>query len=588
MKSMARTRAAAIAALAFCAIASAQFGAPRDLLTLKVVPEFDGAAPGGELAVAVAVNVKDGWHINAHKPLEEFLIPTVISIEAIDTFRVESITYPEAETKSFSFSDSPVAVYEGEVLMRVRLRITGDAAPGTITLKGKLGYQACDDKQCMAPASAPFEVPIRVLAPGETASAQDPDLFARLAERLAGVEAAQPPDHGAVMPVPSPAPVATGEGDWKTRIERFEIIGEAGGLMNAEEFIAFIDAAESGQGYSQGFEGKGAWAIAGLTLLGGLALNLTPCVLPLIPINLAIIGAGVKAGSRARGFALGGMYGAGMALLYGALGLVVVFGFGSFGAVNASPWFNFGIAAIFIVLALAMFDVILIDFTKFQSKLGIQKDSGNFLFAFFMGAVNALLAGACVAPVVIAVILYAQNAYANGSRIALGLPFLLGVGMALPWPFAGGGLSMLPKPGMWMVRVKQAFGVFILVFAAYYVYMGYRLYSDRNVDPNTVLASINANTEHGWLRSLDAALEQAEREKKPILIDFWATWCKNCLVMNETTFKDPKVLARLDSFVKLKYQAERPDDPPAKDLLSRFNGYVGLPYFAVLKPKTAG
>src|SRR5690606_4713227 len=132
-----------------------------------------------------------------------------------------------------------------------------------------------------------------------------------------------------------------------------------------------------------------------------------------------------------------------------------------------------------IVLALAMFDLILIDFSKFQSKLGIKKEKGSFIFAFIMGTINALLAGACVAPAVIAVLLYAPDAYADGSAVRLRLPFLLGVGMALPWPFAGAGLSLLPKPGMWMVRVKQAFGVFILGFALYYAYLGYTLFSDR-------------------------------------------------------------------------------------------------------------
>ena len=76
-----------------------------------------------------------------------------------------------------------------------------------------------------------------------------------------------------------------------------------------------------------------------------------------------------------------------------------------------------------------------------------------------MGAVAALLAGACVAPVVIQVVLFSSNLYATGTTIALALPFFLGVGMAIPWPIAGAGLAALPKPGVWMVRVKQAFGV---------------------------------------------------------------------------------------------------------------------------------
>ena len=99
-----------------------------------------------------------------------------------------------------------------------------------------------------------------------------------------------------------------------------------------------------------------------------------------------------------------------------------------------------------------------------------------------MGAVAALLAGACVAPVVIQVVLFSSDLYATGTRVALALPFVLGLGMAIPWPFAGAGMAALPKPGAWMVRVKQAFGVVILATAAYYGHLAYTLFADRWVD----------------------------------------------------------------------------------------------------------
>lgn len=66
-----------------------------------------------------------------------------------------------------------------------------------------------------------------------------------------------------------------------------------------------------------------------------------------------------------------------------------------------------------------------------------------------------------MAPAVIQVVLFSSNLYATGTTAALALPFLLGLGMALPWPIAGGGIAALPKPGAWMGRVKQALGVVI-------------------------------------------------------------------------------------------------------------------------------
>ncbi|MBM3289340.1 MAG: DUF255 domain-containing protein, partial [Candidatus Hydrogenedentes bacterium] len=457
--------------------------------------------------------------------------------------------------------------------------------------------QACNDTSCLGPSNISVEIPIKVLAPGETATKQEPELFAA----IDAYAATSPTTTQASAPAPGTKPAdkptaPAAAQTWRELLPQFTIAGQSG-FVSTDEFLKWIDRAEKGETaqpaagigsiFTGGFslKGLGLPLVVLLTIIGGIALNLTPCVLPLIPVNLAIIGAGVKAGSRAKGFALGGMYGLGTALLYGALGVVAVLGAAGFGSLNAQWWFNAAIAAVFVALALAMFDVIAIDFTKFQSGLGLKKDSGNYLFAFLLGAVNALLAGACVAPVVIAVVLYSQDAYTHGSRSALALPFLLGVGMALPWPLAGAGLALMPKPGLWMVRVKQAFGVFILLFAAYYGYQAYGQFGARYlVDREAVLASAQANTEAGWTASLDDGLAQAQREKKPVLLDFWATWCKNCLYMNETTFKDPAVLERLGGFVKIKYQAEEPDASPAKDVLDNFE-YVGLPLYVVLLPK---
>ena len=228
------------------------------------------------------------------------------------------------------------------------------------------------------------------------------------------------------------------------------------------------------------FEGRGPLAILLIVLLGGLALNLTPCVLPMIPINLAIIGAGAQAGSRSRGFLLGAAYGAAMAFVYGVLGLVVILTAGTFGTINSSPWFNVGIAVLFVVLALAMFDVIVIDFSQLSAAgSGSNEESrGTLLVAFTMGGVAALLAGACVAPVVIQVVLFSSNLYATGTTAALALPFVLGIGMAVPWPIAGAGIGALPKPGAWMVRIKQVFGVVILATAVYYGYQAYLLFAE--------------------------------------------------------------------------------------------------------------
>jgi thiol:disulfide interchange protein len=181
-------------------------------------------------------------------------------------------------------------------------------------------------------------------------------------------------------------------------------------------------------------------------------------------------------------------------------------------------------------------------------------------------------------------VLFSSNLYATGVTLALALPFCLGIGMAIPWPIAGAGLAALPKPGRWMVRVKQAFGVFILATAVYYGYQAYSMFANRWVDPADVSASVQEQLGAGWYASLGEGLAVAKRENKPVLIDAWATWCKNCLTMDKTTLANDQVRTALASYVKIKYQAEDPDAAPARDVLRRLSA-PGLPAYAILKPK---
>jgi thiol:disulfide interchange protein len=84
--------------------------------------------------------------------------------------------------------------------------------------------------------------------------------------------------------------------------------------------------------------------------------------------------------------------------------------------------------------------------------------------------------------------------------------------------------------------------------------------------------------------SLIAALQQAKDQKKPLLIDFAASWCKNCLAMDSTVFPAAEVREQLRQFVVVRYDAEKPNESPAKEVLDRF-GVMGLPTYIVLRPE---
>ena len=401
---------------------------------------------------------------------------------------------------------------------------------------------------------------------------------------------------GTISPVDVPPPaLATAEGE-NARSEAsiatngFKVVARETGFVPKAAFVKFLKASKSGENTAEAgsrFEALGPLATLVLIVVGGLGLNFTPCVLPMIPINLAIIGAGARAGSRRRGFALGGIYGLGMALAYGALGLVVVLSGAKFGTLNSSPWFNLGIALVFVVMALAMFDLLHVDFSRFQGRAGTPGTSskGPFAVALGMGVMAALLAGACVAPVVISVLLLASHLYVKGMIAGLFLPFLLGVGMALPWPFAGAGLSFLPKPGKWMSWVKYSFGGLIILFAAYYATLAWNLSKPANsqiafAKPGDSSEAAPDNQD----KLLADALERGRTEKRPVLIDFAASWCKNCTAMDASVFPSAEVKDELKDFVVVRYEAEKPNDSPAREVLNQF-GVMGLPTYVVLKPE---
>jgi thiol:disulfide interchange protein len=202
-----------------------------------------------------------------------------------------------------------------------------------------------------------------------------------------------------------------------------------------------------------------------------------------------------------------------------------------------------------------------------------------------LGGVAALLAGACVAPVIISVLLLATDLTAGGQRAGYALPFLLGVGMALPWPFAGAGMAFLPKPGRWMDHIKHGFGVIILLGALWYGWLGVRLAMDR-IGVNAAeaaLAQARMAEEGNWKTSLAEGLAESARTGKPIFVDFWASWCKNCLKMEKTTFREAGVVRALDGFVRVKYRAEDLESPEHRSVLDRY-GVVGLPTYVVLTP----
>ena len=524
---------------------------------------IDLARSGNEsnLIVSVKITIPDHHHIYADQVRVESESGTLFSIAGGDA------PVPVRD----SFSEEVRLSYTNTVVLKYR-----SAAPVQAAESLKVSYQGCDEGRCFFPQTRLFPA----VVPGVNPSG---------------------------VPPANPTLALEGGGSWTDELSGVTSVATASGYLNTKDFLSFLNRAEGhpdlvpdaesmaarvkaasllfSTNPLEFFKLHGVWWTVLIILAGGLLLNLTPCVLPMIPINLAIIGVGAQNGTKARGLFLGGAYGVGIALVYGVVGVGVVLTGSQFGVLNSMPWFNVIIALIFVLLALAMFDVFSIDLSRFQrAGTGNSGTQGKALTALIMGGVSALLAGACVAPVVIAVLLLSSNLYAQGAGIGLMLPFILGAGMALPWPFAGSGLSFLPKPGAWMVWVKMGFGVLILLFALYYFSLAYQgWWGKKAVTPvESGVYQISDTDATVWR----AVVAEARRNGKPVFIDFWATWCKNCEAMELTTFRAQEVKQRLAGYVVVKFKAEDLTDKGTRAVADRF-GVKGLPTYVVLKPGSA-
>ncbi len=126
----------------------------------------------------------------------------------------------------------------------------------------------------------------------------------------------------------------------------------------------------------------------------------------------------------------------------------------------------------------------------------------------------------------------------------------------------------------WVVHTKHAFAVLLILFGLYYAHLGVGLLPSSNAGHSTDDA----------IAELRLGLEDALNDNKPVLIDFWASCCNNCLKMDATTFKDPRVTGRLEDFSELKLRAEKPSDPRIMELMDRY-GLLGLPGYVLLNPK---
>lgn len=347
-----------------------------------------------------------------------------------------------------------------------------------------------------------------------------------------------------------------------------------------------------------------------LAVGAGILLNLTPCVLPAVPLKVRAVlhESGQRLAPRALSAAL---FAAGSVLFFAALGLATALLNWQWGVLFQSRALLMVLGGVLAALAAANF---LGQGLPVPSALAAWR-GGKFLDPFFSGLVCALLATPCTGPLLGGVLVFAL---AQPTANVVALFVSIGVGLALPyatlilWP---GLLRHLPRAGAWTEVIRQSFGWLLLAMALFFVqsvlpaawawplwtgllagvllwamhhFWRAREHASRGVAVVVAagalaLAASAATPGRGiaWqpLHAADAATLPALG--RPALVEFTADWCINCKVLEKTVYTDRAVVQAVAraGVLPLRVDLTQPD-AALEQLLAGYGG-VGLP-FAVL------
>lgn len=211
-----------------------------------------------------------------------------------------------------------------------------------------------------------------------------------------------------------------------------------------------------------------------LLFLGGVLTSLTPCVYPMIPITIAIVGgqSADPSAPRFRPLFLTLTYVAGLALVYSALGLIAGLSGTLFGTISSNPWLYFTMANVLIIAALAMLDVIPVRLPNaLIARASTAGTAGKFSGAFVMGAVSGLVAAPCSAPVMAVVLTWVSTTKSAVLGFIYLFTFSLGMSsLLIVLGASSGSLARLPRAGAWMLWIKKFFALVMLAVAEYYLF----------------------------------------------------------------------------------------------------------------------
>jgi len=379
----------------------------------------------------------------------------------------------------------------------------------------------------------------------------------------------------------------------------------------------------------------------------GLLLSLTPCVFPMIPIISGLIISQGKGITTKKAFFLSLVYVLSMAVAYTIAGILAGLFGANLQATLQNPFVVYSFSAVFVALAMSMFGYYELKLPDaFVSKVSSSSHGGGVVGVAVMGFLSALIVGPCVAaPLAGALVYIGQTGDAILGGMAL---FSMSIGMGVPLIVVGVSAGkFMPRPGAWMTMVSAIFGVMMLVVAIWmlekvvdsyvtmmlysFVGLGFALYlgvfekdnhlfkrsvaivlfiysvilfigvlggSESMKKPLEFLSSTKTTSIKSQkndfivvasIKELDTQLQKYKGKK--ILLDFSAKWCTACKELEEVTFADADVKAKMKEFVLIR--ADLTDNTQAQKELSKKYGVFGPPVIIffdknlnVLKSKT--
>jgi thiol:disulfide interchange protein DsbD len=506
------------------------------------------------------VNIAKDWHVNARQGLPEYFIPVELSLDpsAPATLTSQPL-YPAGEKKALGGAAQSFPVYQDRVTLYAEVRLGKNARLGALSLPFRLRVQACNNQVCLQPGEVRVSVPLEAAALDKPVAPNRPDLFQSALVSQAGVP------------------------------ESENIIAQA--LKRNGIVLTFL-----------------------LIFLGGLALNLTPCVYPMIPLTISYFG-GRKAGGTGSLLGRAAAYVVGISMTYSTLGVTAALTGKILGSTLQSPWVLSGISLLLVILSFSMFGLYEIQAPAWLLNKVAGGTTEGWWGALGMGLVFGIVAAPCVDPFSIGLLTFV----AAKADPVLGflMFFTLSLGLGFPYLWLGffsAEIQKLPKSGMWMVWVKKVFGLILLGMPLYFlnpllpknlshaavpaylllcgILLGW-FFSGAGVTKGfknfqrafgIVLAALGVLVYQAWpqprelpFKDYDAnRIEQARQEKKPVFIDFSASWCLPCKELEVRTFSDPKVHEALQDWVLLKADLSSYSSAPVEELKKTY-GIMGVP-----------